>query len=241
MTQTTPILFVEERTPEYLAELRLRTLERAGQGGLMRALQACGIGTTHQGGYFLATVDKNFCGQRCPVDPERPLLTMPRIIGSDAECPICAAKSPLRKVVADKMKTPAQRMKFLAEAQPGVPDDPIWTVAETGPNYDRRGHGSDTQSALADAGVTPSEPFRITRIRCRSMARVIELAEEKRDVLPWVTGLRLRPDGALAADWHQGRLSPVEQRLLKAQQAEDTAAKRSQRDRAISDLQREVL
>ena len=241
MSQPTPILFVEERTPEELAELRLRTMERSGQGGLMRALQACGIGTTHQGGYFLATVDKNFCSRRCPVDPVRPLLTMPRIIGSEAKCPICAAKSSLRKVVADAMKTPAQRIKFCAKAQPGVPDDPIWTVAETGPNYDRRGHGSDTQSALADAGVTPSEPFRITRIRCRSMARLIELAEEKRTELGWVTGLRLRTTGELAADWHGGSLSPVEQRLLRAQQAEDTAAKRSQRDRAIRDLQREVL
>jgi len=241
MTQATPDLFDDVRTPESLAELRLRTLERAGQGGLMRALQARGIGTTNQGGFFLATVDKNFCSRHCPVDPERPLLTMPRIRESDVECPICVEKSSFRKVHEPVMKTPAQRMKFLAEAQPGVPDDPIWTVTETGPNYDRRGHGADTQSALTDAGVTPSEPFRITRIRCRSMARVIELAEEKRDVLPWVTGLRLRPDGALAADWHQGRLSPVEQRLLKAQQAEDTAAKRSQRDRAIRDLQREVL
>ena len=241
MTQATPDLFDDVRTPEYLAELQLRTLERSGQGGLMRALQALGIGTTNQGGYFLATVDKNFCGQRCPVDPERPLLTMPRIIGSDAECPICAAKSSLRKVVADAMKTPEQRIEFCAKAQPGVPDDPIWTVTETGPNYDRRGHGADTQSALTDAGVNPSEPFRITRIRCRSMARLIELAEEKREELPWVTGLRLRPSGELAADWHGGPLSLAEQRLLNAQRAEDAAAKRAQRDRAIRDLQLEVL
>ena len=123
----------------------------------------------------------------------------------------------------------------------GVPDDPIWVAAETGHGYDRRGHGADTQSALTDAGVNPSEPFRITRIRCRSMARAIELAEEKRTELGWVTGLRLRTTGELAADWHGGSLSPVEQRLLRAQQAEDAAAKRSQRDRAIRDLQREVL
>ena len=139
------------------------------------------------------------------------------------------------------MKTPKNRQAFLAKAQPGVPNDPDFDVAETGPNYNRRGLGADTQTALADAGVNPNEPFRITRIRCRDMARAVELAEAKRSELPWITGLRLRADGSLAADWHGGMLSPQEQRLLKAQQAEDVAAKRSQRDRAIRDLQREVI
>jgi hypothetical protein len=139
------------------------------------------------------------------------------------------------------MKTPKKRQAFLAKAQPGVPNDPDFDVVETGPDYERRGIGIDSQAALADADASPSEPFRICRIRCRNIARAAELAEEKRDEFSWVTGLRLRPDGSLDADWHQGSLNPVEQRLLKAQQDEDVAAKRSQRDRAIRDLQREVI
>jgi hypothetical protein len=240
MTQQPSCLYVEGRTAEELAELRLKTMEST-EHSLLRALKAGGVGTTNQGGHFLAAVDKNFCSTHCPIDPERPLLTQPRIQKFGALCPVCGQKSSFRKVTDRWMKTPKKRQAFLAKAQPKVKEDPDFVVAETAHNYERRGLGTSAQEALANADVNPSEPFRICRIRCRDMARAVELAEAKRDELPWITGLRLRPDGSLAADWHGGTLSVVEQRLLKAQQDEDRAAKRSQRDRAIRDLRREVI
>jgi hypothetical protein len=106
------------------------------------------------------------------------------------------------------MKTPKKKQAFLEKAQPGVPENPDFDVVETGPNYERIGLGTDSQAALADANASPSEPFRICRIRCRDMARAAEIADEKRNELPWVTGLLLRPDGSLDADWHQGPLNP---------------------------------
>ena len=234
--QTTPCLWTEERTAEELAELRLKTLESA-EYSLLRALKAQGIGTTNQGGHFLAVVDKNFCSTHCPIDPERPTLTQPRIGRFDVECPVCGQRSSFRKVCDPAMKTPKQRQAFLAKAQPGVPNDPDFDVVETGPDYERRGIGIDSQAALANADAGPSEPFRICRIRCRDMARAVELAEEKRDEFSWVTGLRLRPDGSLDADWHQGPLNPVEQRLLTLQQDTDRARRRAE----VQKLTRQML
>ena len=240
MTQPTPCLFVEERTAEELAELRLKTLEGA-EYGILRALRARGTGTASWAGCFIACVDKNYCANRCAVDPEHPGPTRPRVRQFDVLCPLCGEKTPLRKVCAPAMKTPARRKKFLEAAQPNVAPLPILVGVETGPNYSRLGVGVDAQSALADAGVNPNEPFRIRRIQCRDLDRAAELADLKRSELGWVTGLMLRADGSLAADWHGGPLRPGEARLLKAQQDEDRAAKRGRRDRAVRALQREVI
>jgi hypothetical protein len=240
MTQPTPCLFVEERTAEELAELRLKTLEGA-EYGILRALRARGTGTASWAGCFIACVDKNYCANRCAVDPEHPGPTRPRVRQFDVLCPLCGERSSLRKVCDGAMKSPAKRMKFLERAQPNVAPDPDWVVLETGADFERLGVGLNSQAALADAGANLTESVRVCLIRCRSMARAAELADEKRGEISWVTGLRRRADGSLDAGWHGGPLRPGEARLLKAQQDEDRAAKRGRRDRVIRDMQREVI
>jgi hypothetical protein len=230
-------LFVEDLTAEEQAEARLKLLETT-EFALLRALKAGGVQVAHHGGRYIALVDKCLCRDALPIDPEHPDLTRPRIRKFDMYCPLHEVSLNPRQVTDRWRKTPAKSKKFLADVFPQVPQGTDYYLAEAGEDYERRAVASDIQTAIDQVGAMPDEPLRACIIRCRSKERAVEIAEELRDSLPWAEDLKFRPDGALPADWHRGPLSPIEQRLLKQQQAGDLAAKHARRDKTIREMQR---
>lgn len=227
-------------TEEELAQARLELLEQS-EFSLLKALRAGGIGTTFSGAGYIALTDQCLCSDPLPVDPESPDFSRPRIYPRKLHCVLHDVEHSVRQVTDRWRKTPAQAQKYLAKAQPSVLPLPDFYDIEAGEDLSRRGVSTDLRQALSEAGARPGEKVRGCLIRCRDAELASEIADTKRDELPWVEDLKFREDGTLPADWHRGPLSVVEQLELERQQAEDAAAKRARRDRVIRQMMREPI
>jgi hypothetical protein len=143
------------------------------------------------------------------------------------------------------MKTPEKKREFLL----GCTKAPALTrymVAEAGAEFERRAiamapAAADAEEmALKKAKAKPGEPLRAVLLECRDDQLATEIAEARRDELPWAE-VELRSDGELPADWHNCRLTRRESERLTQQAGRDQRAKRDRRDRVIRSMQREPL
>lgn len=236
-----PHTYIEPLTPDEVDEARLRILE-TGDHGLLRAFKAGGIRTTHRGGSYIALVDECFCAEPQRVDSEAPDRDRPRIRKQSLFCPMHEHSMSVREALDRFMKTKAAKRKFLEKAQPILPEPPTFYAVEAGEGKATRlAVSADLQEAIAKVAPADGETFRAVVLRCRDEELAVELAEKKRDALPWCEGLELGPDGNLPADWHGGRLTAQEALLLKRQTDQDRRAKRLRREKLIREMERQPL
>jgi hypothetical protein len=233
-------LFIEDLTAEEKTERRLQKIESTDYG-LSRALSVAGVRTIYRAGGYIALVDQCLCREPLRMDSEHPDLDRPRIRRRDVFCPLHNTTLAVRAVLDPFMKTPSKKQAFLKKLLPADPQGDDFFAVEAGAEHERHALDADLHTALDKANAWPDEPLQACIIRCRDKARAVEIAKEQRDSLPWAEDLQLRPDGSLLADWHGGRLTAEEQRLLKRQQVEDLKAKRERRAAMIREMQRVPL
>ena len=234
-----PHIHTEALTPDEDTEARRQQHELPY--AMIRAAKSVGGKIANRGGHPFVLLNPERFGLEPPAaDDEHGDLKLPHILPNSVFLPTEGRTLTPLAFTDPFRKTPKKEREFLAKWT-REPELPTFFDVEAGNENERRAVEDDLATALAKVAPVEGEPLRACIIKCRDKDLAVELAEQKRDALPWREGLKLRPDGTLDADWHRGRLTAAEARLLRQQQDSDRRAKQARRDATIRSMLRAPL